>query len=382
MKLSTVIKFKEELNEIKSKGLTLAQYCSQTNKNRAIYSTKIKNIIESRDLFIQEAGEVIKLYNELTDNRSPKKDYYEELAASLLNGETTEDDKTAVIYIRNKDTNLIAGYDVTVYVRDSNPFKVILSRTEVETLFGLYTYYGGNITARNVANEFPRFTLPEIKKLFRAFKLTKDSAWFPPHLNEELSEDELCQYRMNLKERAAFKYADARQEKDFKNVLNKLACDLNKALDRKEIIKDLNLSDFSITPTISKNSKSNKRDIIVYLSDIHIGAYNENNGYEKLVSYNEADIRHRLNTVLNKLNKNYDNIIICNLGDSIDSYKKETTRGGHLLPNNSTDKEKSSLFIKLMMEFFTSLKQISNSVYYYCVGESNHKINKFSIGSI
>ena len=129
--------------------------------------------------------------------------------------------KSEVEIIRDSN-NKIVQYHVTVYRQDKTPFTAVLERQDAETLWGLYTYYGGNITARNVANEFPRFTLPEVKYLFRAFGITKDSIWAPQHLIEELTVEELDQYRMNLKERAAFKYADAQQERDFKNTLNKI----------------------------------------------------------------------------------------------------------------------------------------------------------------
>ena len=118
------------------------------------------------------------------------------------------EDLASVTIVRSNTVKLDSGkgkivkYKVNVKVRDSKDFDVELSRADAERIFGLYTYYGGNITARNVANEFPRFTLSEIKKIFRAFKLTKDSAWFPPHMLEEMNEEQLANYRMNLKERA------------------------------------------------------------------------------------------------------------------------------------------------------------------------------------
>ena len=117
----------------------------------------------------------------------------------------------SVTIIRSNKIKLDSGkgkivkYRVDVKVRDSKDFNVELSRDDAERIFGLYTYYGGNITARNVANEFPRFTLSEIKKIFRAFKLTKDSPWFPPHMLEEMNEEQLANYRMNIKDRAEFK---------------------------------------------------------------------------------------------------------------------------------------------------------------------------------
>ena len=54
-----------------------------------------------------------------------------------------------------------------------------------------------------------------------------------------------------------------------------------------------------------------------------------------------------------------------------DSYKKETTRGGHELPGVLTDKQISKLYLEVMMRFFNSIHNLDN-VQYYCVGESNH----------
>ena len=122
-------------------------------------------------------------------------------------------EKPTLTIIRKE--GVIEFYDI--YYPANIPFITRLTRQDAETIFGLYTYYGGNITARQVANEFPKYTLSEIKKIFKCFKLTKDSCFAPPHLIEELSEEQLSQYRMNLKERAAFKYCDAKQERDFTN---------------------------------------------------------------------------------------------------------------------------------------------------------------------
>ena len=77
--------------------------------------------------------------------------------------------KSEVETVRDEN-NMIIEYKVVVYRQDKTPFKTILSRQDAETLWGLYTYYGGNVTARNVANEFPKYTLPEVKYLFRAFR--------------------------------------------------------------------------------------------------------------------------------------------------------------------------------------------------------------------
>lgn len=380
MKLSTIIKFRNELENIKSTGLSLTEYCEKNEKNRSAYSSKIKKVIDSKDAFEKECNEVLKLYYELSERVTNKQlNFLKEVSENIVEEQTEPDDFTGtcqVIYNRSSKTNTIISYDITVKVRDSKDFKANLSRKEVEDIFGLYTYYGGNITARNVANEFPRFTLPEIKKIFRAFKLTKDSAWFPPHLNEELTEEELAQYRMNIKERSAFKYADSRQERDFKNTINKLAGEINQLKNRNNILSELVKDPVELTSPLKINEslKYAQSSLIIYLADLHIGAYNETNGYLQLDVYNEEIINKRLDKIIEKFaGKEYSNIFICNLGDGIDSFNKSTTRGTNI-PTIYTDKEMSKMYIRIMTRFFNNLvnTHLDSKICYYSVGESNH----------
>ena len=371
MKLSTLVKFKEELKEIQAKGLKISEYCAVYNKNNSYFSNKIRLVKDSLNVYTSEAEEVISLYNSLLKRTSNKTE------PSSLNGVTPNsiDDGRATITINRDSDNLVESYYVEVAVRDSKPFTAKLSREETETLFGLYTYYGGNITARNVANEFPRFTLPEVKKLFRAFKLTKDSAWFPPHLLEELSTEELSIYRMNIKERAAFKYADSRKERDYDKKLKDLVSEINKLKNRNQVLADLQLERFDrklVLPHLNK--KGNEQSLIIWLSDMHVGAYNSSEGYIQLPEYNKQDINDRLSKIIATLSGNkYSRIFVVNLGDSLDNYNKETARGGHILPTVMTNKEQAHTYIEVMMSFFNSLKEeFDSEIYYYCIGDSNH----------
>lgn len=361
MKKSTIKKYITILEDIKNSGKSIKAYCEENGISVAnIYQVKSK-LEETNELY----HEFMSLYNSITGRKS----YNEE----LIEVETSEDEIDKVTVVRNSEDNKIIEYKVYIPVRDSRPFEATLSRKEIEDIYGLYTYYGGNITARNVANEFPRFTLPEVKKIIRAFGITKDSAWFPLHLLEEMNEEELSQYRLNLKERAAFKYADSRREIDYNKQLKDLTAKLNKALDRNTFLQQLNITPDNIIPNIIFNKDEKENSLIIYLSDMHFGAYNPPYAYSDIDDYNESIIRSRLDFVLSKFqHKKYNNIVVCNLGDSIDSYKSETSRGGHPLPNIISDKDKVKLYIKLMLEFFTSLKTSNSPIYYYCVGESNH----------
>ena len=234
MKKETIIKLIELLKTIKDSGLSISEYCRQNGESANSLYVKMnkvkKNLIKGGELF----SIAVSLYNEITGNRSFKEIKYSEEITDLEDF-TESDELAGVTIIRSTtkfledepDKGMIIGYKVQAKVRDSKDFITTLTIEDAEQIFGLYTYYGGNITARNVANEFPKYTLSEIKKIFRAFKLTKDSAWFPPHLLEEMNEEQLTQYRLNLKERAAFKYADSRRELDYNKQLKDLTSKLN-----------------------------------------------------------------------------------------------------------------------------------------------------------
>lgn len=332
MKKETIEHYTNILNDIKKSGKTLKEYCDgdvNLYKNIQRVVSKAKK---------EEANELVDAYNSID----------------------------GVEYIRNESGN-IEKYIVTI-----DKFTTELSRSDAEAIFGLYTYYGGNITARNVANEFPRYTLAEIKKIFRAFKLYKDSIWAPPHLIEEYTTEQLADYRMQLKERAAFKYADYRQERDFKNTINKLASKINELEDRRSFIKELVAGklDFEKAPIITSTIESDTTGIIC-LSDLHIGAFNQPEGYLDMPEYNEQEINRRLDVIINTIDsKNWNNIIILNLGDNIDSYRKMTTSMTHELPCIYTDREIGRMYLRIMMRFFNNLKD--RNIKYISIGCGNH----------
>lgn len=344
MKQSTIQKYLDILSEAKESGKSLRAYCLDNN----ISYNSIKSA----------------LYN-------LRKENIQDTLINYFSNEIDTDDTSEIEIIREE--NRIVSYRVTTYKRNKAPFIATLSRGDLETISGLYTYYGGNITARMVANEFPKYTLSEIKRIIRAFGITKDSIWVPQHLLEELSVEEITQYRMNLKERAAFKYADSQMEKDYNALIKKLSkanLELQKEIeDKKTFYSSLNANHDYYTPIRSNNQKT----LILTLSDLHIGAYNTKYGFVDLEEYDEDEIKRRLSKVLDFIATNeYIKVIVLNLGDSVDSYKKETTRGGHLLPGSISDKDMSKMYISIMTWFFNSLQAITLSINYVCIGESNH----------
>lgn len=385
MKQSTLKKYLNILKAVKNSGLSLSAYCKEANISYRNITKTICNLKKQNNEESEMISELLSLYNEVTSgSRKNNVNYYrvedtkqESIGYSITTSASTDkvEDNFGISLVINRDSeNKIKNYTVKYPTKNGKSFITILSREDSEVIFGLYTYYGGNITARNVANEFPKYTLSEIKKIFRCFSLTKDSIWAPPHLVEELSSEQLAQYRMQLKERAAFKYADAKQERDFKNSLNKMASKIIQLENKQSVLQELSSSNINIPNfQIPPKSVLKSHTFILYLSDLHIGGYNEKYGYVELETYDEEEIKRRLYKVFEYLStKSYDNIIVVNLGDSVDSYNKQTTRGGHELPGILSNKEQSQLYLNVMLWFFKGLQQYCSSIQYYCIGESNH----------
>lgn len=351
--------------EIEKSGLSFTDYFKSTDKNINTFYTGMTSIKEQAREGCPLAQEVVSKYEKLRADLN-----YQEME---LSEQSEESDRGVVLdYIRDSD-NKIISYKITVPVKDSIPFTTTLSRTDAETIFGLYTYYGGNVTARNVTTEFPQYTLPEIKRIFRAFGLYKDSIWAPRHLVEEMTLEQLSNYRMHLKEKAAFKYADAQQERDFKNTMNKMASQINKLNDRNEFITSLISNGINYSEFPLSDIKTSDNVGVIALSDIHVGAMNTKNGYLPLVEYNKEEIEKRLTKVLEFIkSKNWKELVIVNLGDSIDNYRGTTAKGTPL-PTNMSEKEAAQIYIGVMLKWFNTLKAFfKGKINYICTGDSNH----------
>lgn len=352
MKESTIFKLVEEMQDIKASGLSIPAYLVSKGKSETNLYSRISQFKADPEN-IENHPEVLALYEELKGGKKAS---------------------TGMRWWTDRDENdIIIKYHIVYPIRDREPFLATLNREEVEAIYSLYTYYGGNITARQVASEFPRYTLSELKMIIRTFGITKDSSWLCPHLLEELSPDQAAQYRMAVKEKAAFKYCDARQERDFSNQIKKMASEINQLKDRKELAQSL-LGKIDYEKIITKPiTEVNTTTGIVCLSDLHIGAFNVPEGYIDLEEYNETEINRRLDYILYSIQeKKWNKVIILNLGDNVDSYRKMTTSMSHVLPCVLTDKQIAQMYLRVMMRFMNGVKSIFKDTHYYSIGSGNH----------
>lgn len=117
------------------------------------------------------------------------------------------------------------------------------------------------------------------------------------------------------------------------------------------------VKDYKELPVNINNKEAKYPDLIIWLSDLHIGAYNAKySSFVQLPSYDVSEIKSRLSRIVESfVGQEYHSVYVVNLGDSIDGFNKETTRGGHELPEILDNKEISEAFIECMMEFFATL---------------------------
>ena len=365
MKKSTITKYTKILQDVKKSGQKLHAFCTQHGLNYKSIVATISMLKRQNDEETEEVKNLISLYNEVV---SKEKEI-------LVKKKVETDDRADTSYIRDENGH-IRYYEYQIYRKDKAPVCGKLTREEMNTIHRLYSYYGDSLTQRVISRHFVDLSLIDFKRILRAFNITKASAPFAPHMLEECSEDELREIQLREKENSFLRKAEEDQIKNNEKLLKKYAQENLELKDqiknRIDLLKYLGSENVTFTKEIVNISSPDNVDIIIVLSDLHIGAFNENFGYLPLESYDENEITRRLNKIILSLHNNYNSITVLNLGDSVDSYNKQTTRGGHELPSIISNKEQSIMYQKIMLNFFSKLVGFSKKINYICVGESNH----------
>lgn len=361
MRQETINKILKHLNSIKDEKITIKQY-EDKNKiyNGFIYNyiAKVKNAKKYNTIEQEDYDAIMNLYNSIIE-KSP---------------DAKETDNRAQININRDENGRISSYGFTIYVKDKEPVVGQLSRDEMALIYRLYSSYGSNITQREVSRFFPEYSLCDFKRILRTFSITKASAPFPPHIVEEKSKEELLDMQFREKENDFLRSYEVEKIKQMDSQLKKY---MKENADLKDQLNSLSnitveIPEITIAPTQFTGEPS--RDLLIYLSDMHIGAEVGNNSLYNNV-YNKEEVNRRLDKVFNTVYNasGYDTIVVCNAGDSLDGAYNQTTRTGHYLPQNMSDKEQIQCFLDCMSTFFSKLLTIPhNTIKYYAVGESNH----------
>ena len=306
---------------------------------------------------------------------------YDSVKKSGNNVEHIDTDERAETELVRDEDGRITSYRFKIFRRDKSPVVGVLNRDEMNLIYRLYSYYGSSLTQRQVSRHFPDYSLIDFKRILRAFNITKACSPFAPHVIEEHSDEELQEMQLREKENDFLKAVEKNEVRDLKQLIVKLTQQNSKLITEEklvELIKSTN-KDYEELPVNTNNGNPTYPALIIWLSDLHIGAYNAKySSFVTLPNYDKEEIKARLAKIVQTFyGQSYGAVYVVNLGDSIDGYNKETTRGGHQLPEVMDDKEISETYIECMMEFFKSLKTNvkSDEFNYLCIGESNHDGN-------
>ena len=234
--------------------------------------------------------------------------------------ESVDTDDKAITNIERDEDGLIQYYTFEIFRKDAPTLVGKLDRKEMETIYRLYTIYGANLTQKIVSREFPQYTFIEFKRILRAFNIYKANSEFAPHIIEEKSEEELINLHNQNKENNVLRRIEKDQLAEANKLINKLAQENQKLSKSSKFFEDLLKYDpnFKIEKFEILN-ETYEGSAIIFLSDLHIGAYNEKFGFYQLPNYDKKEIKRRLDKILNTfVGRCFTNIIVVDLGDSVD----------------------------------------------------------------
>lgn len=289
-------------------------------------------------------------------------------------------DLDKVITVGGENKNPVKSYKYKILVRDKPALEGELSREEMNLIYNLYSNEGANLTQRAASRYFPSFAFRDFKKILRAFNITKDCLPFAPHVKEEHSYEQMEELYYQNKDKNFLIRLEQHRSRRAEQELDSL----------KKKYKELQdgIEDFSIFVSkikfdstrkeISAPETKNSPTLVLYLSDMHIGAdVSKYSLYSNKFDYESA--KFRMYVLMRKIlevavNQQVSKIIICNMGDSIDGLNNHTTRGGHYLPQNMDNKEMFDNFVRLVIEFINDLVDchLFSDIEYVAVEGGNH----------
>lgn len=290
-------------------------------------------------------------------------------------------DLDKVIIVGGENKNPVKSYKYKILVRDKPTLEGELSREEMNLIYNLYSNEGASLTQRATSRYFPDFAFRDFKRILRAFNITKDCLPFAPHVKEEHTYEQMEELYYQNKDKNFLirleQHRSRRAEQELDSLKKKYK-ELTDGVDDFSVF--LNKIKFNSPRLISHvPGTENSGALVVYLSDMHIGAdvskyslYNNTFNYEIAIER----IYILVQEILQKAVKfNITNLIVCNMGDSIDGLNNQTTRGGgHFLPQNMNNKEMFDNFIRLIVEFIESLvnSKLFQNIEYISVEGGNH----------
>lgn len=289
-------------------------------------------------------------------------------------------DLDKVITIGGETKNPVKSYKYKILVRDKPTLEGELSREEMNLIYNLYSNEGASLTQRATSRYFPDFAFRDFKRILRAFNITKDCLPFAPHVKEEHTYEQMEELYYQNKDKNFLirleQHRNRRAEQELDALKKKYKELQDDVEDFSTFVSKIKFD--SVKKEIKYPSEENEVIMVVYLSDMHIGAdVSRYSLYYNIFNYDMASARMQdlfdrviADSIYYKVSK----IIVCNMGDSIDGLNNHTTRGGHFLPQNMNNKEMFDNFVRLVVEFMDLLvtSNVFEAIEYIAVEGGNH----------
>lgn len=133
--------------------------------------------------------------------------------------------------------------------------------------------------------------------------------------------------------------------------------------------------DFNTKPI--SHTKSSNEILRVIITDVHIGMETDKTGYGIFSQvWNEEEAFKRLDIVIeecNRIKRDFKEVHVIDLGDYLDGWNGQTTRGGHNLPQNLSNRKSFDLGVRFKIELYNRLQDLFNcKVVAYNVCNDNH----------
>lgn len=130
-------------------------------------------------------------------------------------------------------------------------------------------------------------------------------------------------------------------------------------------------------PFVTKNIN---RSLVVYIADDHAGMLLEGSIFGN--EWNEIEYEKRLLKIVERIknsNDIFEEIIVVSLGDQLNGWNAQTTRGGHIVPSLS-NRDQFDIYTRARRRFYDELflSEKSNNYSVYEVNDSNHSGLGFS----
>ncbi len=359
MKESTLEKYRNILDEIEKSDSSIKSYCELNDLN---YGSVLAGLNSA-------AREDVDISERLAN-----------LKHTVTSKEEVDTSSNKIWYDRD-DNGKIVGYSYEIFRKGKEPLIGTLTREEMGTIYRLYTYYGTNLTARQVTRYFPQFSLPDFKRVIKAFEIYKASSPFPPHYFEEYSEDELRDIQLREKENDFLRRAEEDRIKNNEKLLRKYA---NENIELKQKLEDLSEIEFKINtndlePVKLTGGESSDINLNLFIADLHIGAkVNSGSLYGENYDYDRHEIVRRMTYILQKISNfgHLNHLRLSLLGDNVDCCGIDgmTSRLDHVMPESMDSIQQGQVFIDIMNWFVGTIvkNNLANKISVISVPCGNH----------